>query len=45
MKDYNEYQLVIQLLIPQSFSYKENELFAKQITCLFLAFPFIIGYL
>lgn len=30
---------------PKSFSYKENELFAKQITCLFLAFPFIIGYL
>lgn len=24
MKDYNEYQLVIQLLIPQSFSYKEK---------------------
>lgn len=24
---------------------KENEPFAKQITCLFLAFPFIIGYL
>ena len=28
-----------------SIAYKENEPFAKQITCLFLAFPFIIGYL